>query len=208
MIKKVTGMLKNKIVLAFLFTIFLGKSVVANADYNKGLIAYYNGDYETVLAEMMPLAEQGDAAAQHYLALMYDFGKGLPENDEIAVKWYTKAAEQGVVRAYFRLGFMYGNGHGVPQNDRTAVLWYIKAAELGDADAQYNLALKYRKGEGVPQNDKIAVKWYKEAAEQEIAEAQTNLGYMYANGYGVLTCLLYTSPSPRDLSTSRMPSSA
>ena len=26
--------------------------------------------------------------------------------------------------------------------------------------------------------------------------------------YGVLVCLLYTSPSPRDLSTSRMPSSA
>ena len=26
--------------------------------------------------------------------------------------------------------------------------------------------------------------------------------------YGVDTCLLYTSPSPRDLSTSRMPSSA
>ena len=28
------------------------------------------------------------------------------------------------------------------------------------------------------------------------------------NGSGVYTCLLYTSPSPRDLSTSRMPSSA
>ena len=27
-------------------------------------------------------------------------------------------------------------------------------------------------------------------------------------GYGSTTCLLYTSPSPRDLSTSRMPSSA
>ena len=27
-------------------------------------------------------------------------------------------------------------------------------------------------------------------------------------GQGALTCLLYTSPSPRDLSTSRMPSSA
>ena len=25
---------------------------------------------------------------------------------------------------------------------------------------------------------------------------------------GIITCLLYTSPSPRDLSTSRMPSSA
>ena len=29
-----------------------------------------------------------------------------------------------------------------------------------------------------------------------------------ANGNDVITCLLYTSPSPRDLSTSRMPSSA
>ena len=28
------------------------------------------------------------------------------------------------------------------------------------------------------------------------------------DGTGVITCLLYTSPSPRDLSTSRMPSSA
>ena len=28
------------------------------------------------------------------------------------------------------------------------------------------------------------------------------------NGYEVYYCLLYTSPSPRDLSTSRMPSSA
>ena len=29
-----------------------------------------------------------------------------------------------------------------------------------------------------------------------------------ARGYSDYTCLLYTSPSPRDLSTSRMPSSA
>ena len=29
-----------------------------------------------------------------------------------------------------------------------------------------------------------------------------------AGGNGVVSCLLYTSPSPRDLSTSRMPSSA
>eukprot|EP00831_Metopus_contortus_P034569 TRINITY_DN27569_c0_g1_i1.p2 TRINITY_DN27569_c0_g1~~TRINITY_DN27569_c0_g1_i1.p2 ORF type:complete len:115 (-),score=20.67 TRINITY_DN27569_c0_g1_i1:106-450(-) len=30
----------------------------------------------------------------------------------------------------------------------------------------------------------------------------------YLNWYDTRTCLLYTSPSPRDLSTSRMPSSA
>ena len=31
---------------------------------------------------------------------------------------------------------------------------------------------------------------------------------IYESGKSIYTCLLYTSPSPRDLSTSRMPSSA
>ena len=34
------------------------------------------------------------------------------------------------------------------------------------------------------------------------------LGLIMVGGASALTCLLYTSPSPRDLSTSRMPSSA
>ena len=46
--------------------------------------------------------------------------------------------------------------------------------------------------------------------------SQTNSGFAGGSNYGlkdaktpyVMTCLLYTSPSPRDLSTSRMPSSA
>ena len=33
-------------------------------------------------------------------------------------------------------------------------------------------------------------------------------GHWALRGFGVWACLLYTSPSPRDLSTSRMPSSA
>ena len=33
-------------------------------------------------------------------------------------------------------------------------------------------------------------------------------GFVPATPAGIMTCLLYTSPSPRDLSTSRMPSSA
>ena len=36
-----------------------------------------------------------------------------------------------------------------------------------------------------------------------------SLGYnLDENSNNILSCLLYTSPSPRDLSTSRMPSSA
>ena len=38
--------------------------------------------------------------------------------------------------------------------------------------------------------------------------ADTDGSWILFTGRGSLTCLLYTSPSPRDLSTSRMPSSA
>ncbi len=34
------------------------------------------------------------------------------------------------------------------------------------------------------------------------------ISYSFGGAYGIKGCLLYTSPSPRDLSTSRMPSSA
>ncbi|NBT29691.1 MAG: hypothetical protein EBT18_09450, partial [Gammaproteobacteria bacterium] len=36
-------------------------------------------------------AEQGDATAQYNLAAMYDNGKGVPQDYEEAVKWYSKS---------------------------------------------------------------------------------------------------------------------
>ena len=45
-------------------------------------------------------------------------------------------------------------------------------------------------------------------AMKSIAEAQKNRLCLIALCHHPLACLLYTSPSPRDLSTSRMPSSA
>ena len=56
-----------------------------------------------------------------------------------------------------------------------------------------------------------------QSTEQSVPQAHTGRVKWFNNtrGYGFLTykdengvCLLYTSPSPRDLSTSRMPSSA
>ena len=48
--------------------------------------------------EALRLAQQGDALAQAYIALMYDLGVGVPEDKKEALKWYRKAAEQGQVR--------------------------------------------------------------------------------------------------------------
>ena len=42
-------------------------------------------------------------------------------------------------------------------------------------------------------------------SQRQLSETQSKPGYFRGQCWG---CLLYTSPSPRDLSTSRMPSSA
>ena len=47
----------------------------------------------TELAQLRALAEQGDAVAQNNLGLMYANGRGVPEDDAEAVRWYRLAAE-------------------------------------------------------------------------------------------------------------------
>ena len=40
-------------------------------------------------------AKQGDAEAQYNLGMCYGQGKGVKQDVQKAVEWYTKAAEQG-----------------------------------------------------------------------------------------------------------------
>ncbi len=75
----------------------LGLTAPAWAGVDEGVAAYERGDYATALRESRPLAEQGNAIAQNNLGLMYDQGRGVPQDDARAVKWYSKAAEQGYV---------------------------------------------------------------------------------------------------------------
>jgi hypothetical protein len=134
-------------------------------------------------------AEQGNASAQLNLGYMYANGRGVPENDVEAVKWYRLAAEQGLAIAQFNLGNMYRTGEGVPEDGVEAVKWLRLAAEQGVSDAganaQFNLGYMYFNGQGIPKDDAEAVKWFRLAAEQGLAVAQESLGVMYVNGTGV-----------------------
>jgi hypothetical protein len=150
-----------------------------------GVAAYQRNDFVTALSLWRPLAEQGDAMAQGKLGLMYDLGRGVPQNYAEAVKWYRKAAEQGHAVPQTLLGYMYREGRGVPQDYAEAIKWYRKAAEQGNDFAQRFLGVMYEQGEGVPQNYAEAVMWYRRAAGQGYALAQFALGMMYDAGRGV-----------------------
>ena len=79
--------------LCLTIAVLLGSMGVSwSGDYEKGAAAYEIGDYATALREWTPLAEQGDAASQYNLGVMYRKALGVPKNNKTAVKWYRLAA--------------------------------------------------------------------------------------------------------------------
>jgi len=134
------------------------------AGWEEGRSAYMRADYATALHEFRLLASKGDSKAQVQLGFMYENGRGLPQNDVEAVKWYRNAVAQGDAGGQFKLGRMYERGKGVPENKAEAAKWYRLAAKQGILRAQVNLGRMYRKGQGVPHSDAVAAKWYRKAA--------------------------------------------
>ena len=123
------------------------------------MTAAQSGDFATALKEWKPLAEEGNAAAQNNLGLMYHNGWGVPQDDKEAVYWYRLAVEQGYATAQYNLGLLYEKGKGVPQDDKEAVRLYRLAAEQGYADAQGNLGVMYVFGKGVTKDFVYAHMW-------------------------------------------------
>ena len=144
-------------------------------EFSDGLAAAERGDYETALSVFRPLAEQGEAEAQHNLGVMFHEGQGVPQDDAEATRWYRLAAEQDDAEAQYNLGVIYANGHGVPQDDAAAMQWYRKAAARGYVEGQYNLGVMYANGQGVPRDDVRAHMWFGLAAAQGHETGAENL---------------------------------
>ena len=120
-------------------------------------------------------ADQGDAEAQFNLGTMYENGRGVPQHDGEAVRWFHLAADQGNTEAQYQFGVRYAIGRGVPQDDREAARWYRLAAHQGDARAQVNVG-RYADGQGVLRDDGEVVRWFRLAADQGNAKAQLQAG--------------------------------
>jgi hypothetical protein len=122
-------------------------------------VVFQKGDYPSALKLAQPLADDGDARAESIVAQIHYRGRGVPQSDTEAAKWFRRAADQGDAVAQFYLGVMYNEGRGVPQDYAEAAKWYKLAAEQGDALAQYNLGLSYARGEGVTPDPVAAHMW-------------------------------------------------
>jgi uncharacterized protein len=118
---------------------------------------------EQKFADVLRLAEKGDARAQYTMGLMYEQGYGVTPDQSQARAWFEKAAEMGEANAQYRLGSLYYHGQGRPRDLIEAARWYTRAAEQGDTSAQAALANLYLSGEGVPRDSAKAAYWQKKS---------------------------------------------
>jgi TPR repeat protein len=131
-----------------------------------GEAAYRHGEYPTAVQLLVPLAEQGNAAAQVTLGDMYVIGQGVLKDGVEAARWYRKAADQGSLKAEIDLAMMFQFGGLVDRNDVEASKWLGKAAEQGDDYAQHTMGVFYAVGKGVPKDNVLDYKWLNLASAQ------------------------------------------
>jgi uncharacterized caspase-like protein len=91
-------------------------------------VAFDRANYATALKVWLPLAEQGDPAAQTYVGEIFEKGLGVQPDYQTAATWYRRAADKGYSRAALNLGNLYERGLGVPRDAAQALAWYRRAA--------------------------------------------------------------------------------
>jgi hypothetical protein len=91
--------------------------------FHHGVSAFNRQDYVQASQVFIPLAERGNPSAQAYLGLMFETGRGVPQNYTEAAMWYRRAAEQGDSLAQYSLGLLYDRGQGVPRDVVEASKW-------------------------------------------------------------------------------------
>jgi len=146
----------------------LAIAIPALADFAAGLAAYQKGDYTTAAKEWRPLAEDGDAATQFNLGLLYLDGHGVPQDYAEAAKWFRRSAEQGYTEAQHNLGAMYGSGQGVRRDYVEAYKWLNICSAKGNTGCttQRDLVAKKLKPAQISQAQRLSSEFAPRAEKQ------------------------------------------
>ncbi len=98
---------------------------------------------------------------------MYEYGKGVPQDFQKAVMYYTRAVEQHNVESMYNLALMYMFARGTPQDFHLALPLLQKAAMNNHAPSIYYLGVLKMNGHGTHVDYEEAMAWFEKAASLE-----------------------------------------
>lgn len=116
------------------------------AQFILGARSDQQGQYPEALAWYRKSAEQGYSLAQSALGLMYEIGRGVPQDFAEALKWNRLAVAQDNPIAENNLGLMSARGEGMAADPGQARQLFEKSAQNGWPPGQANLAYLYLSG--------------------------------------------------------------
>jgi len=131
----------------------LGNTDAINILLKHAYNLYHDKQYSRTFPLVSKLAELGNAEMQSKLGLMYEDGKGVDENKELAIVWQLKAAENGLGYAQHHVANLY-----ILDQDYRAFQWSMKALHNDNlskeekAEVKLSLAMCYAFGIGVDRN--------------------------------------------------------
>ena len=137
-------------------------------------VAFDRANYATSLKIWLPLAEEGDLAAQTYVGEIFEKGLGVQPDYAAAAVWYRRAAEKSYARAAINLGSLYEQGRGVPKDPTQALNWYRRAAGLRELN--FEIVPETQAEEMVKLREKVAeLQRQLKEKEAELARTQREL---------------------------------
>ncbi|QLH34878.1 MAG: sel1 repeat family protein [Parachlamydiaceae bacterium] len=113
----------------------------------------------------------------------YSLGRGVVQNETLAMSYYKKAAKLNDVQSMTTLGVFYLREEN--QNYNKAFKWLLKASEQGEDTAMSSLALCYEKGWGVHVDLVQSAVWCQKGADRGNPAAMLMLAVKYFKGLGV-----------------------
>lgn len=144
-------------------------------------------------AETLAKAEAGDAASQHQVSRLLQWGEGTPVDLPKAFEWAKKSAAANHALGQYRLGLMYRYGVGVDPDEKKSNEYLKRAAtglpalaKAGHPPARRALAhLHYRGWGGLKMDKAAALREFQRGAEAGDALALNEVADQYWDGRGV-----------------------
>lgn len=142
----------------------------------EGLVDYRQGEYFQAAQHLTQfnqgnLEQHSNPFINYYLGRMRLYGYGVLKNNDLALRYLTKAGDQGLLIAQQWLAKYYLQ---INKPD-LALNWFKKAASQADLDAQMYSAAAYLFGYGVQKNPDAARRYYIDAARSGNVLAQYTL---------------------------------
>ena len=146
-------------------------------DYN-----HVREHFKTAFQYFEKAAALSHPLAYHELAIMYQNGRGIGQDQALGMKYLEKSAQLGSSKARASLAYQYS----LRGKKAEAVNEYKILAKTGSRKAMFDLGLAYHYGgNGVQQDHAESFKWFAKASEQYGLMSDYWQGVAYYKGQGV-----------------------